>query len=86
MEAQAPQPQDSERPVDELAKACLDAPGYCVMIAILTPNPDPTQLPVVQYHYRRYHFGLEDARNAALVMAREVAAEARALTEFPPET
>jgi hypothetical protein len=48
--------------VHELANKCLDSEGYMMFVAYLTPSEKEHGGTLVEHHYRRYHFGLEDAK------------------------
>lgn len=43
--------------LNEIFKACVDAPGYVIFTATLDPNNGNPQL---NFKYRRYHLNIED--------------------------
>lgn len=55
-----------------LLDQCLDSPGYVVFAAILTPQRDQDGYAVIDHHYRRYHFALEDSKSAITQFERFV--------------
>jgi hypothetical protein len=69
----------------EIAKRCIDAPGYLLFAAVLTGQKDAQGNPLVEFQYRRYHLGLEDAKGAAAVLAKEVNTELQQLMQEPSE-
>jgi len=55
----------AEPDVQQISKACEDAPGYVLFAAVLQKNRDPVSgNNRIDFHYRRYHFAFEDTKQA----------------------
>ena len=50
--------------LEDIAKACLDSGGYVIFAACLTNKVDKDKNRLIDFHYRRYHFGFEDVKEA----------------------
>ena len=53
-----PQEPPEARGVEELAKECLDSPGYLFFTAQLTSKRDAKDRAIIDFDYRRYHFAI----------------------------
>ena len=59
----------------------MDSPGYLLFGAFLTPRKDAEQRPIIDFHYRRHHFALEDCREAIKQLKKFVDEEYRKIIE-----
>ena len=50
--------------IDQVANRCMDAPGYVLFAAILTPEIDSNGFNVIQMTYHRSNFSFEDTKKA----------------------
>lgn len=65
----------------EVAAKLLDSPGYLLFSAHLRPDRDKEGHNLIQFNYRRYHFSLEDSKEAILQLKKFVDEEIRQLYE-----
>jgi len=66
--------EEAKTDLDAIRQACLDSEGYVVFVATLGEK-DPQGNTVLNFRYRRYHFTLEDTKQAKDEFARQFKAE-----------
>lgn len=57
-----------ENETKDIASQCLDAQGYLLFAAILSPIRDKNGHGKINFQYRRYHLSLEDAKQAVMAL------------------
>ena len=55
---------ESEINLETIRNACMDSEGYVIFAAVMTKDKDDENNPTITFHYRRYHFALEDTQQA----------------------
>ena len=57
-------PVDPEVDLKNMIEKCLEAPAYLIFTARITSNRNEKGENIVEFDYRRFHFAIEDARQA----------------------
>lgn len=65
--------------INEIMKKCLDSEGYILFAGYLTPEKDSEGRAVIEFQYRRYHFSLEDSKQAVQRLRDSINTEVRKL-------
>lgn len=72
--------------LEEIKSKCLDSAGYLVFAAYLTSRKDSGGRALIDYQYRRYHFTLEDSKQALVALREFVDAEIERLIKTQEES
>lgn len=67
--------------IKDIVSKCLDSPGYILFTAALSSKRDAQGRPLIDFQYRRYHFALEDGRQAAAALKGFVEKEIQELIQ-----
>lgn len=55
---------EQELTVQQICSKCLDAPGYLVCVAVISPEKDERGHHLINFHYRRYQYDTQDVQLA----------------------
>ena len=82
-----PHDKDTEVELKSIVNHCMDSPGYLLFGAYLSPKRNEQGEAIIDFQYRRYHFALEDAKQAILQLKKFVDEEIERLiqTDLGPE-
>lgn len=73
--------EEKEEGPQEITEGLADSPGYLLFSAQLTPIRDANGKTGIVFKYRRYHFALEDAKQAIKELKKFVDSEVKKLYE-----
>ena len=72
---------DESITLPELAQRCLDSQGYVFFVAMLTNKKDVSGRLVIDSHYGRYNFSIDDALSANRDFRQHIQQDMAKLTE-----
>lgn len=63
MDNAAPQQNNTpEMSIEDILKEAMDNPGYVIMVGVVSKRKDAEGNNLLDFHYRRYHYALEDVK------------------------